>query len=198
MSRIIDNLIAYRILSMLVTPFTDTTAFKLNIIDASGKNLKKASTLKTSEERDAYSYLHRLVFNMKKILLKLPGGDSKIKNLIANKKLPFPLKTQSVAFFGDKKVFLAYSDKIFNSPENACYETILSKGLSISVTYGSQNANYSLIIANKDQFSDFFGTTEFRGSLELVLFLNPFSQSRFYCNEEFVDGKFEFCSGEHL
>jgi hypothetical protein len=83
MSRIIDNLIAYRILSMLVTPFTDTTAFKLNIIDANGKNLKKTSTLKTSEERDAYSYLHRLVFNMKKILLKLPGGDSKIKNLIA-------------------------------------------------------------------------------------------------------------------
>lgn len=83
MSRIIDNLIAYRILSMLVTPFTDTDAFKLNIIDANGKNLKKTSTLKTSEERDAYSYLHRLVFNMKKILLKLPGGDSKIKNLIA-------------------------------------------------------------------------------------------------------------------
>ena len=83
MSRIIDNLIAYRILSMLVTPFTDTDAFKLNIIDANGKNLKKTSSLKTSEERDAYSYLHRLVFNMKKILLKLPGGDSKLKNLIA-------------------------------------------------------------------------------------------------------------------
>ena len=83
MSRIIDNLIAYRILYMLVTPFIDTDAFKLNIIDANGKNLKKTSTLKTSEERDAYTYLHRLVFNMKKILLRLPGGDSKLKNLIA-------------------------------------------------------------------------------------------------------------------
>lgn len=83
MSRLVDNLIAYRILSMLVTPFIDTKAFKLGIIDAKGKNLKKASTLKTSEEKDSYTYLHRLVFNMKKIINKLPGGDSKLKNIIA-------------------------------------------------------------------------------------------------------------------
>lgn len=83
MSRIVDNLIAYRILSMLVTPFTDTKAYKLGIIDDKGNNLKKTSTFKTSEERDAYSYLHRLVFNMKKILGRLPGGDSKLKNIIA-------------------------------------------------------------------------------------------------------------------
>lgn len=83
MSRLVDNLIAYRILSMLVTPFVDTKAYKLGIIDEKGKNLKKASTLKTSEEKDSYTYLHRLVFNMKKILGKLPGGDSKLKNIIA-------------------------------------------------------------------------------------------------------------------
>lgn len=83
MSRLIDNLLAYRILSMLVTPFTDTQAFKLGIIDAKGKNLRKSSTLKTSEEKDSYDYLHRLVFNMKKILLKLPGGDNKLKNIVA-------------------------------------------------------------------------------------------------------------------
>ena len=82
-SRIIDNLIAYRILYMLVTPFTDTQAYKLGIIDDKGKNLRKTSTFKTSEERDSYNYLHRLVFNMKKILGKLPGGDSRLKNLIA-------------------------------------------------------------------------------------------------------------------
>jgi hypothetical protein len=34
MSRIVDNLIAYRILKMLVTNFDDTEAFKLGIIDA--------------------------------------------------------------------------------------------------------------------------------------------------------------------
>jgi hypothetical protein len=83
MSRIVDNLVAYRILSMIVTPFEDSKAYKLGIIDAKGKNLKKASALKTSEERNHYSYLHRLVFNMKRIINKLPGGESKTRNLIA-------------------------------------------------------------------------------------------------------------------
>lgn len=83
MSRILDNLIAYKVLSMLVTNFEDTQAFKLGIIDKTGKNLKKVSTLKTSEEKDAYTYLHRLVFNMKKILNKLPGGENKLKSLVA-------------------------------------------------------------------------------------------------------------------
>ena len=83
MSRIVDNLVAYRILSMLVTPFEETNAYKLGIIDKTGKNLKEASSLKTSEERDAYSYLHRLAFNMKKIINKLPGGESKLKSLVA-------------------------------------------------------------------------------------------------------------------
>jgi hypothetical protein len=68
---------------MLVTPFVDTKAFKLGIIDAQGKNLRKTSTLKTTEERDAYTYLNRLVFNMKKIINKLPGGESKLKSIIA-------------------------------------------------------------------------------------------------------------------
>jgi hypothetical protein len=83
MSRIVDNLIAYRVLSMLVQNFEDSKAFKLGIIDKTGKNLKKANTLKTTEEKDAYNYLNRLVFNMKKIINKIPGGESKTKSLIA-------------------------------------------------------------------------------------------------------------------
>lgn len=83
MSAIVDNLIAFRVLYMLVTPFVDTEAYKLGIIDANGKNLRKSSTLKTSKEKDAYSYLNRLVFNMKRILGKLPGGDSSLKNIVA-------------------------------------------------------------------------------------------------------------------
>jgi hypothetical protein len=83
MSRIVDNLIAYRILKMLVTNFEDTEAFKLGIIDKHGKNLRKTSSLQTTQEREAYTYLNRLVFNVKKIINRLPGGESKLKSLIA-------------------------------------------------------------------------------------------------------------------
>jgi hypothetical protein len=83
MSRIVDNLIAYRIVKMLVTPFIETEAYKLGIIDAHGKNLKKVNKLDTTEEKDAYDYLTRLVFNMKKIINRLPGGESRLKSLVA-------------------------------------------------------------------------------------------------------------------
>lgn len=76
----LDNLIAFRVLYMLVTPFKDTQAFKLGIIDEEGKLLKRPNT---SEEKDAYSMLTRLVFNLKRLLIKLPGGDAKLKNIAA-------------------------------------------------------------------------------------------------------------------
>ena len=82
-SRMIDNLIAIRLLYMLVTPFNQTKAFELGIVDENGKLLRKASTLQTSEEKDAYNYLTRFIFNVKRLINKLPGGESKLTNIVA-------------------------------------------------------------------------------------------------------------------
>lgn len=83
MGQVIDNLIAYRVLSMLVKPFPETDAYKLGIIDSNGNNLIKVRDLTTTEQKAAYNYLHRLVFNLKRLINKLPGGESKLKNLVA-------------------------------------------------------------------------------------------------------------------
>lgn len=83
MSRIVDNIIAFKIIRMLVTPFTETPAFKLGIIDAHGNNLRKSNQFSTEDERNAYSYLNRLVFNMKRLIAKLPGGDNRVKSMAA-------------------------------------------------------------------------------------------------------------------
>lgn len=83
MGQIIDNLIAARILWLLVKPFNKTDAFKLGIIDEKGKLLRKADELKTDEEKAAYNYLTRLVFNLKRLIAKLPGGSSMLASLIA-------------------------------------------------------------------------------------------------------------------
>lgn len=83
MSRTVDNLIAYRVLYMLVTPFNKTKAYELGIIDEKGKILRKVSELTTGAEKDAYSYLHRLVFSLKRLLGRLPGGSSRIASLAA-------------------------------------------------------------------------------------------------------------------
>lgn len=82
MSRIVDNLIAMKIVKMITQNFEDTEAFKLGIIDHQGNNIRKMNTLTTAQERDAYTYLNRLVFNMKKILNRLPGGENRMKSLV--------------------------------------------------------------------------------------------------------------------
>ena len=79
----IDNLIAFRILYMLVTSFDKTDAFKLGIIDSDGNPLKKIKNFKTQDEKDAYDMLDRLVFSLKRLLSKVPGGSSKLASLAA-------------------------------------------------------------------------------------------------------------------
>lgn len=83
MSRFVDSIIAYRILRMLTTPFTDTDAYRLGIIDANGKELKKMSTLNSADEKDAYSILHRMVYRIKRIIEKVPTDSRKLATFAA-------------------------------------------------------------------------------------------------------------------
>jgi len=72
MSRAVDLFVTYRFLKLLVTPWNKQEAFKLGIIDKNGKAIKKARDLGTEEERTAFTLLHRLVFNCKRIMSKIP------------------------------------------------------------------------------------------------------------------------------
>ena len=72
MSRAVDLFVTYRFLKLLVTPWHKQEAFKLGIIDKNGKAIKKARDLATEEERTAFTLLHRLVFNCKRIMSKIP------------------------------------------------------------------------------------------------------------------------------
>ena len=80
---IVDKAIAFRIIKMLIVPFKDTDAYKFGIIDDKGKNLIPYNKLKTTEQRESYDILHRFIFNLKRLLNKVPGGDNYIKNGIA-------------------------------------------------------------------------------------------------------------------
>jgi hypothetical protein len=82
MSTLVDNLLAYRILTLLVKPFSETSAFKVGVIDSTGNILIKPAD-RTREQRDTMTYLDRLVFNLKRLLNKIPGGDNRLKNIVA-------------------------------------------------------------------------------------------------------------------
>ena len=75
-NRTIDLLITYRIVKGLTTPFDQTDAFKLGIIDKNGKVLRKAKDLNTEKEKEAYTVLDRFIFNMKRLLNKVSLGGT--------------------------------------------------------------------------------------------------------------------------
>ena len=93
MGRAIDLFVTYRFIKLLVTPFKDTDAFKLGIIDEKGNRVMpppkggvrqtKPAPLRTTEEKSAYTILHKLVFNIKKIFGKVPGLRTKLRTYAA-------------------------------------------------------------------------------------------------------------------
>ena len=84
MGRAIDLFVTYRFLKLLTTPFEKMDAYKFGIIDEKGNRIKKPSSTKpavelaTTELKNSYTILHKLVFNIKKIFNKVPGLRTKV------------------------------------------------------------------------------------------------------------------------
>ena len=84
MGRAVDLFVTYRFIKLLTTPFEKTDAFKLGIIDKDGNRIRKPNSsqveveLTTSQLKNSYTILHKLVFNIKKIFSKLPLLKTKI------------------------------------------------------------------------------------------------------------------------
>ena len=88
MGRAIDLFVTYRFIKLLTTPFEKTDAYKLGIIDENGNRVmpppvnnvrqKVPEPLRTTAEKNAYTILHKLVFNIKKIFAKVPGLRTKV------------------------------------------------------------------------------------------------------------------------
>lgn len=77
----IDNAIALRLLAILCTPFEEFPAYKSGVIDSKGKYIVPLSKRTPSQKR-SLTYLDRLMINIKKMINKLPGGESKLKNIV--------------------------------------------------------------------------------------------------------------------
>tara|TARA_Y100001937_G_scaffold30164_1_gene43480 strand:+ start:266 stop:880 length:615 start_codon:yes stop_codon:yes gene_type:complete len=84
MGRAVDLFVTYRFIKLLTTPFEKTDAYKLGIIDKDGNRIRKPNStqveveLTTSQLKNSYTILHKLVFNIKKIFSKLPLLRTKV------------------------------------------------------------------------------------------------------------------------
>ena len=77
-----DLFYTFRFLKAFTTPWPDTDAAKLGIVDENGKRNRKVK-LDTDEKRDAYTPFLRLVYNLKRLVNMAPGGKSKMASYAA-------------------------------------------------------------------------------------------------------------------
>ena len=163
MGRVIDALIAYRLLKLLVTPFKKTKAFQLGIIDEKGKVLIKSREFiksfpsgKVQEARKAYTLLIRFVFNLKRLLSKV-GIRGPLGSAAA----------AAIAFFREEKDYNPIIEKqIYKYIKEQGFEYDINENYGDPIQYGKYIVKrdiYDLegdIIINRGEVIDFYEDTQ--------------------------------------
>ena len=78
MGRFVDLFVTYRFIKLLTTPFNKTDAYKFGIIDDKGNRIREDNStrpkveLTTSQLKNSYTVLHKLVLQYQKDISKLP------------------------------------------------------------------------------------------------------------------------------
>ena len=163
MGRVIDALIAYRLLKLLVTPFKRTKAYKLGIIDDKGKVLIKSKEFiksfpsgKVQDARKAYTLLIRFVFNLKRILGKV-GIRGPLGSAAA----------AAIAFFREQNDYNPIIEKeIYKHIKEQGFEFDISENYGEPISHGKYIVNkdiYDLegeIVINSGEVIDFKEDTQ--------------------------------------
>ena len=163
MGRVIDALIAYRLLKILVTPFKKTKAYQLGIIDDKGKVLIKAKEFtkafpagKRDNAKKAYTLLIRFVFNLKRILAKV-GIRGALGSAAA----------AAVAFFREEKDYNPIIEKqIYKYIKEQGFEYDINENYGDPIQYGKYIVKrdiYDLegeIVINSGEVIDFKEDTQ--------------------------------------
>ena len=79
---VVDLIITYKFIRLLTTKWNKTDAYKEGVIDAKGKLLIKGKD-QTANQKKTYTVWHKLIFNIKRLLEKIPFGKGMIKSYAA-------------------------------------------------------------------------------------------------------------------
>lgn len=80
---VVDLFLVYQFIRRLATPFDKWDAYKEGIIDDKGKVLIKKKDFTNSRQRKAWGIFDIMIANLKKILGKVPGGQSRLASYAA-------------------------------------------------------------------------------------------------------------------
>ena len=174
MSRVIDALVAYRVLKLLVTPFNKTKAFALGIIDEKGKVLKKSKQIKDPQERNAYTLLIRFVFNLKRMLSKL-GIRGPLGSATA----------AAIAFFkeehGDNP---EVEREVYKFIKEQGFEFEISENYGEPLTEGTYKVKHNIYNLDGDIVINMNESIEFNGEVDTIMGYDVFKYNDVYLTTE--------------
>ena len=174
MSRVIDALVAYRVLKLLVTPFNKTKAFALGIIDEKGKVLKKSKQIKDPKERNAYTLLIRFVFNLKRMLSKL-GIRGPLGSATA----------AAIAFFkeehGDNP---EVEREVYKFIKEQGFEFEISENYGEPLTEGTYKVKHNIYNLDGDIVINMDESIEFNGDVDTIMGYDVFKYNDVYLTTE--------------
>ena len=132
---VIDMYVLYQLIKRIGTPFEETKAFKLGLVDKDGRRLKKA---RTAEEKKAMTYLDRFVFNIKRLLAKV-GIKGKMASYAASAYL-MKEANEDTPIPSDEEIIEGINKEIKNLQENTyksfydLYNEMMTTGAAVAGT----------------------------------------------------------------
>ena len=185
MGRVIDALIAYRLLKLLVTPFNKTTAYQMGIIDAKGKVLikknqfdRKIPANKRAEAKKAYTLLIRFVFNLKRLLSKV-GVRGPLGSAAA----------AAIAFFREENQYNPEIEKqVYKYIKEQGFEFEVSENYGDPIPHGNYTVNRDIYDLEGDVVINSGDTIEYKEDIQTIMGYDVFKYKDVYLTTEDLNG----------
>ena len=185
MGRVIDALIAYRLLKLLVTPFKKTKAYQMGIIDDKGKVLIKAKQFnkeipanKRAEAKKAYTLLIRFVFNLKRILSKV-GIRGALGSAAA----------AAIAFFREEKDYNPIIEKqIYKYIKEQGFEYDINENYGDPIQYGKYIVKRDIYDLEGDIVINSGEVIDFNEDIQPIMGYDVFKYNNVYLTTEDLNG----------
>ena len=185
MGRVIDALIAYRLLKLLVTPFNKTKAYKMGIIDDKGKVLikknqfdKKIPIAQRAEAKKAYTLLIRFVFNLKRLLSKV-GVRGPLGSAAA----------AAIAFFREENQYNPEIEKqVYKYIKEQGFEFEVSENYGDPIPHGNYTVNRDIYDLEGDVVINSGDTIEYKEDIQTIMGYDVFKYKDVYLTTEDLNG----------
>ena len=185
MGRVIDALIAYRLLKLLVTPFNKTKAYKMGIIDDKGKVLikknqfnKKIPANQRAEAKKAYTLLIRFVFNLKRLLSKV-GIRGPLGSAAA----------AAIAFFREENQYNPEIEKqVYKYIKEQGFEFEVSENYGDPIPHGKYTVNRDIYDLEGDVVINSGDTIDYNEDIQTIMGYDVFKYQDVYLTTEDLNG----------